>query len=295
MIDEFDSLTVRFTPSGPHRYAVRVTTSDREARGFFDVPLPQQLDQAISALAEPQKRRFESPKSATARELGHALFDALFQGTVRDVYIRSLDSTPEDRGLRITLCLSEAPELMRIPWISVPRAAHVALSGPRPSPTRLARRPVARRRARLRAGRDPNPRTTPELTRPLRLVSRERCDRVTSGRAEIEWVEPPTLRQLASRLAEGEFHVLHFICHGKFVEEARGGVLAFEDDDGSEDPVSGDRLGEILYGHDSLRLVVLNACEGGESDREDQFAGVARRSCNEIPAGRCSLITNTPR
>ncbi len=204
MIDEFDSLTVRFTPSGPHRYAVRVTTSDREARGFFDVPLPQQLDQAISALAEPQKRRFESPKSATARELGHALFDALFKGTVRDVYIRSLDSTPEDRGLRITLCLSEAPELMRIPWEYLFHEQHyVALSGDTPIVRYLdlpsPPRPLAVEGPLRVLGVISNPRTTQELDAASEQAGIERAlaDRVTSGRAEIEWVEPPTLRQLA--------------------------------------------------------------------------------------------------
>jgi hypothetical protein len=292
VIEEFDSLTVRFTPSGPHRYAVRVTTSDREASGFFAIPFPDELDGTISALAEPPTRRFESPKSATARELGHTLFDALFQGTVRDVYIRSLDATPEDRGLRITLCLSEAPELMRIPWEYLFHEHHyVALSAGTPIVRYLdlpsPPRPLAVEGPLRVLGVISNPCTTPELDAAAEQAGIERAlaDRVTSGLAVIEWVEPPTLGQLAHRLGEGEFHVLHFICHGKFVDEARGGVLAFEKDDGGEDPVSGDRLGEILYGHDSLRLVVLNACEGGECDREDQFAGVATSLVQrEIPA-----------
>jgi hypothetical protein len=227
VIDEFDSLTVRFTPSGPHRYAVRVTTSDREARGFFDVPLLSSSTRR-SRPSRNRRRRFESPKSATARELGHALFDALFKGTVRDVYIRSIDSTPEDRGLRITLCLSEAPELMRIPWEYLFHEEHyVALSGDTPIVRYLdlpsPPRPLAVEGPLRVLGVISNPRTTPELDAASEQAGIERAlaDRVTSGRAEIEWVEPPTLRQLASRLAEGEFHVLHFICHGKFVEEAR--------------------------------------------------------------------------
>ena len=40
-------------------------------------------------------------------------------------------------------------------------------------------------------------------------------------------------------------------------------------------PVSGDKLGMILHDFSSLRLAVLNACEGARAARTDPFAGVA--------------------
>jgi CHAT domain-containing protein len=291
MIDEFDPLTVRFFPDGPHRYSVRVTAGDREARGVFDLPrAEEQLDETISMLAQPAIRRFESPKSALARDLGQDLFDALFQGSVRDVYIRALDAAA-GRGLRVTLCLSEAPELMRIPWEYMFHEQHyLALSRtpvvryldlPSPPKTLAVQGP-------LRVlGMVSNPQTTTALDAASERAHIEQAleQLKARGLAEIDWIEPPTLRQLEHRLGEREYHVLHLICHGAFVDEARGGVLAFETDEGAEDAVSGDRLGDILYGHDSLRLVVLNACEGAQSDREDQFAGVASAIVQrEIPA-----------
>ena len=52
-------------------------------------------------------------------------------------------------------------------------------------------------------------------------------------------------------------------------------MLLFEDDSGWARPVSGDKLGMILHDFSSLRLVILNACEGARTARTDPFAGVA--------------------
>jgi hypothetical protein len=49
----------------------------------------------------------------------------------------------------------------------------------------------------------------------------------------------------------------------------------FEDDTGWARPVSGEKLGIILHDFSSLRLAILNACEGARSARSDPFAGVA--------------------
>jgi len=44
-------------------------------------------------------------------------------------------------------------------------------------------------------------------------------------------------------------------------------------------------LGTILHDHRSLRLVVLNACEGSRSSRSDPFAGVAQTLVQQgVPA-----------
>ena len=71
------------------------------------------------------------------------------------------------------------------------------------------------------------------------------------------------------------FHALHYIGHGVYDRDAERGVLLFEDDGGWARPVSGDKLGMILHDFSSLRLAVLNACEGARTARTDPFAGVA--------------------
>ena len=51
--------------------------------------------------------------------------------------------------------------------------------------------------------------------------------------------------------------------------------MLFEDESGWARPVTGDELAVILQDFSSLRLAVLNACEGARSSRHDPFSGVA--------------------
>ena len=58
-----------------------------------------------------------------------------------------------------------------------------------------------------------------------------------------------------------------------------------EDEGGSSQAVSGEDLGTILHDHHSLRLVVLNSCEGARSSAANPFAGVAQGLVRQgIPA-----------
>lgn len=98
-----------------------------------------------------------------------------------------------------------------------------------------------------------------------------------SGRIEVERLERPTLEALEARLRTGQpVHVLHFVGHGGFSELRGEGVLVFEDEDGNGAPVSGSSLAYLLQDHPSLRLAVLNACDGARASQEDTFAGTAQ-------------------
>ena len=96
------------------------------------------------------------------------------------------------------------------------------------------------------------------------------------GQVKVERLEKPGLEALQMRLRSGgPYHVLHFVGHGAFDEQNQDGLLVFEDANGAAQMVNGQRLGTILHNHPSLRLAVLNACEGGRTSQEDPFAGVA--------------------
>ncbi len=93
---------------------------------------------------------------------------------------------------------------------------------------------------------------------------------------KVERLEKPGLEALQMRLRSGgPYHVLHFVGHGAFDEQNQDGLLVFEDSTGAAQMVNGQRLGTILHNHHSLRLAVLNACEGGRTSAEDPFSGVA--------------------
>ena len=58
-----------------------------------------------------------------------------------------------------------------------------------------------------------------------------------------------------------------------------------EDDHGRARLVGGEDLGTLLHDHRSLRLAVLNSCEGARGDRADPFSGTAQSLIQQgIPA-----------
>lgn len=219
-----------------------------------------------------------------AREIGGHLFQALFSGTVRQLYDRSLGSVPDPRhGLRLRLCLDPklAPEVFNLPWelLYCPENRdHLGLN-------RLS--PV------VRYIELPHATTAPDFDPPLRVLiaaapgtshgvldlSREidSIQRELGDGTKVTVLERAVLENLRETMLRGAFHVLHFMGHGAFDTDTGTGVLLLESEEGHETRVSG----EILTTHlrDCLpRLAVVNACNSGRMDTQaghDLFAGVA--------------------
>jgi len=98
------------------------------------------------------------------------------------------------------------------------------------------------------------------------------------GLVRLERLEAATLAALQRRLRNRkiEYHIFHFIGHGGFDEQAQDGVLILEDEVKRGRPVGGQYLGTLLHDERTLRLAVLNACEGARASRSDPFAGAAQ-------------------
>jgi len=105
--------------------------------------------------------------------------------------------------------------------------------------------------------------------------------------AEVKVLRPPTFEQLRAELQAhpGAYHIVHFDGHGGFGQASaqagnklKGpeGQLVFEKDDGSEDPISGAQLSQLLREH-RIPIAVLNACQSAmlSAEAEDAFASVA--------------------
>jgi formylglycine-generating enzyme required for sulfatase activity len=106
---------------------------------------------------------------------------------------------------------------------------------------------------------------------------------VQRGIVHLRRLASPTIKALRQDLRRQDCHVLHFIGHGTFDKDG-GGALVLEDEHGRAKPISRSRWG-VLLNHRPLRLVVLNACEGGRTTPENAFAGVAQTLARRgIPA-----------
>ena len=293
---EYSELKVRIEGGDDDAFRVAAAGPSGEAFGTFRMPFSQvELENLVLRVSRPRQtvRRIDSPEMELIRRFGNELFNSIFQARVRDVYRDSFaQARAEGKGLRITLALGDAPDLMNVPWeFLYDEPAFLSISTWTPVVRYLnlprARRPLPvmpplRILAMVSA---PSDAVVLDVEREKHLLEEALDDLVASGGVEIVWLEQATLRALQRELRRGPYHVFHFIGHGGYDHAAEDGVLLLEDEQGRGRFVSGSQLGTMLADHTTLRLAVLNACEGARTSVDDPFAGVAASLVQrEIPA-----------
>lgn len=295
--DAYDDLQLRIDRDADGTYRVLAMAPDgRTARGSFTSPVTDaELDDFVTRVGLARRRR-SSPddRMEAIKELGSSLFEALIRDDVGSVYHAARSAASErDRGLRLTLRLSGSPELMRLPWeflykrprfitqstlTPLVRALDVD-SALRPHPVKLPLRIL---------GIVSSPSGYPELDADAERRNLEGALGAArrAGLVDVTWLERATLGELGRRISEpDDVHVLHYIGHGAYDEATESGVLVLETPQGRAHDVSGEDIGAMLQDESSLRLVVLNACEGARTSHVDPFSGVATSLVNfDIPA-----------
>ncbi len=271
-------------------YRVRVLGSPAgQASSDFVLPFSDlELENFVLRMSRTHSgtRRLGTPEFEAARSFGGRLFEAVFAGEVRGCLRSSLDAASrEGRGLRLRLHLTETPELVDLPWEYLYNPAlnrFFVLSSATPVvryldlPERvppLTVHPPLRLLAMIASPRDYPALDVEREWEKLRGALKELEE---AGLVALERLQPPTLNALQRRLRAGPCHILHFIGHGAFDESTQDGVLLLEDHDGLGRVVSSQDLGVLLHDHASMRLVVLNSCEGARTSRTDPFAGAAQ-------------------
>lgn len=232
----------------------------------------------------------EPADAASPREIGEALFQALFAGQVRTLLAQSRGAVePRGRGLRLRLRFRLDPAdprltlLHGLPWellyqadtrdfLGLSRRSPVvrALDVPRPTPPLPLVSPL-RILAVLATARDLAPL---DLERERKLLRK-----AWAGRrgAEITFQEGGGIAELRKALLAREIHVLHFMGHGEIDPATGAGILLFAGPDGAPQPVTGEALATTVKDFEPLRLVFLNACETGRTPGgdADPFTSVA--------------------
>ncbi len=228
------------------------------------------------------------------REFGTGLYGAVFSGPVADRLHGSLGivGQQENAGLRIRLRLSDAPELIDVPWeylfdASAGRFLSLSVDTPvvryldMPGQVKpLTVQPPLRILVMIS-----NPYADLTVEQEWKKLEDAVADLQGRGLVILERMDKPTLAELQRRLRKQDIHIFHFIGHGGFDEAAQDGVLILETEDGKARPTSGKNLGMLLHDEKSVQLAVLNACEGGRTSRQDPFAGVGQSLVQQgIPA-----------
>ncbi len=287
-VPEYDELSLRIQPGRGDAYRVLVEApGGATAEGEFSNPFsPLEIDNFVvhAGVSRRTARGFRSSSMERAKDFGSRLHDALLQGEVRDVYLDARRSAEGRQcGLRVTLRLTGTPELMEIPWeFLYERPQFLAQS---------IFTPVVRS-LDLETIREPR-----EVRLPLRILGmvsmptgfvtldvdeeKQKLEEslgplIEAGLVQVNWLPSATLEALDRAISEpDEEHVLHYIGHGAYDERTQDGILVLEDRHGNPKEVSGAELSALLQDERSMRLVVLNACEGARGSHVDPFSGVA--------------------
>lgn len=281
------------------RYVANVLKSPAgKGRTEFGINfLPNELDELFRNLGRLRKltRGGASPEVARARDFGGRLFRSVLSGQAGRCLDDSLARAQErDAQLRIRLSLDGVPDLLDLPWELWFDADHNQFIALDERITLVRDLPVMEPEKPIRIDLPlkvlvaiANPQGTAALDANGEWQRLEKALEPlrSRGALQLERFEHATFNGLMEKLQTDGWHVLHFIGHGVYDTQAGEGKLLLEYQTGQCALVGADRLASLLRKHDTLRLVVLNACEGGRSSRQDAFAGVAQALVQKaIPA-----------
>lgn len=275
------------SPGGDVRAVITLPFSAEELE-FNRVSLEHAIE--LSRGRDIVRQGDEAPSTArlaTAEAFGTALFNALLTGPILQAYRTSRAiADSQDMGLRIQLRL-QPPGIAALPWefmFDPADGSFVALNPGTPivryPELDLTLKPLAIELPLRILGMAAAPVDLPRLDKAgeVRRIEASVAELQEKGQVELGWVTGGSYEALKSALRHGPWHIFHFIGHGGFDDASprRGGVLALEGaDDRRTNKISAGTLGRLLRGHPSLRLVVLNSCQGARTSDADAFSSVA--------------------
>ncbi len=255
-----------------------------------DIPLGRERSQLKLPFGNPDFEKWLQLAAQGERSntifvrLGSYLFESLFTGRVRTLFLRSLDlALSYENGIRIRLSI-DPPEVAVLPWefLYWP-ARHDFLAS-------SARTPIVRYI---------DPATgfgriqSLNVRLPLRLlvlvpsgsglsteVEEKAIDQVGNKLPHLLTVhfihgEHLTPRKAAREIAALRPHIVHFIGHGHFDGRQNKAMLFFNDEAGKLIPVSSQQMRQMVQNTPIIKLVVLNACEGGSLSSGQAYIGLA--------------------
>ncbi len=227
--------------------------------------------------------------------VGDRLFKALFQREIQNILNNSLNRVAnEKKHLRLSLRL-DAPELAGLLWELLHSAKlspsflllHQRLSLARYLPLEQPLKEL-QFRAPLNllvvvsspAGLKPL-----NVAGEIKSIKKALRPLVWGGDIRLRFCENATLDNFRRQL-ERKPDVMHYIGHSHFDPEKNEAFLDFTNAANKPDPVDAETLGNLLH-ESTVKLVVLNSCEGAAASDTDAFTGVAQ---NLVRAGIPAVV-----
>jgi hypothetical protein len=277
--DDSFSVAVLRSPAGEPRASLQLPWDERDVQLKLIA-----LENALLRSGATHTRRILSPDDAPVQAIGEGLFRALLNGDVLGCYDQSQRAAREQhKGLRLKLRV-QSPELAALPWeyLYDPREdEYIGLSRRTPIVRYMEpRQPVPPLKVQpplriLGLVASPSDLDLLDISAERQRVEGSLKELRTSGLLELVWLPGQTWADLQTAIWQGPWHIFHFIGHGGFDAERDEGVIALCSEAGTKRLLTATELGRLLGDHDSLRLAVLNACEGARGGRRDVFSSTA--------------------
>jgi WD40 repeat protein len=279
-------------PGDGRSYPVTARAASGETRlsmrfPFDEVALQSRLkDLQIALLRSANlRRRVLSDEEQAIQDFGASLFAAVLNGDALALFDHSRAQAAQQglAGVRLRLRI-QAPELAALPWeylYDARQSEYICLSRGTP----LVRYPESAQPIQplkitpplriLGMISSPTDLDTLDVAREKERMQQSLASLQQTGHVELTWLSGQTWQDLQEAMWGGPWHIFHFIGHGGFDPRSEEGVLALADDAGNTNLLSATQIGRLLANHSALRLVVLNACEGGKSSSRDLFSSAA--------------------
>jgi HSP20 family molecular chaperone IbpA len=271
-------LTVIRSPAGETKSRMRFPFGELELNNYIE-------DLQIALLrSRLNQRKIISAEEETVRDFGRALFDALMTGEIRSLYDISRDKAAcQDKGLRLKLRI-HPPELATLPWeflydsrlaeyVCLSRETPVIRYIELPQTIKILEVPLPLRILVMIACPQDLPLIDVEIEK--QRIKNATMELQKEGLMDVAFMEGSTWRDLQKYLQGGPWHVFHFIGHGGFDLNSDEGLIVLTNDEGNKSYLTATKLARLLADHKSLRLVLLNSCEGAKGSKNDIFSSTA--------------------
>ena len=294
MIKKYENLDVLLTKNADEFEARIISSPAGQAHCRFAIPDDtDSLGQCITQFTR-SSRTFElhdaitteneSCSKSSIKNIGGSLFRAIFKDEMMECLTKSLLQT-RNNGLRIRLQFSnDVPELAALPW------EYLYDENEERFLTLSVKTPIIRY-PELISTHQPT-KITPPLNILVIISSPEEFPQLD---VETEWnnlkkalktleerglvaitrLPMATVESLQHELQRRQYHILHYIGHSDFEPKTGNAVLLFENKRGKAKALEAEALGKLLRDVESMRLVILNSCEGGKASSKVFFSGVA--------------------
>jgi hypothetical protein len=262
------------SPAGDHSAAIRMPFTAEELTDLFrSVEGPARDVEVGNTVSAQQRSAYRDQVLA----YGKRLFESVFDRRSRAILVKLRASGGKQRrGVRIRLHLDETPELASLPgeYLYDPDLAQcIAVTSPivrysqvdGDSPSALVVKPPLRILVMTANPPGHMPIAVDQEWSQIQSTLDGLC---RANVVELQRVPGATIDDLLTCLRRDEWHIFHFIGHGGGSSDDP--VLLLEDEHGRPREITRSELSYALQ-HPTLRLVVLNSCNGARSPHIDPF------------------------